>query len=216
MEKNVEISKNYIYGSEEFSPTDFLAPSFSGFIAMFFTFIISGILFLRERLMGTLERMLASATTHTEIVLGYLISFLIVATIQSTIITLVTLIFSTKILENFLQIYTLVLLLAMGSVSLSIFLSSYMKTELQVVQMIPIYIVPQIFLSGLIFSLKALPEFLRPLAYILPLTYYVDAVKKIIYINATLTNILPQLTILTAYFILGIILGIKKFRKEIT
>jgi len=215
-EKTVEISKNYIYGSEEFSSIDFLAPSFLGFIAMFFTFIISGILFLRERLIGTLERMLASATTHTEIVLGYLISFLIVATIQSTIITLVTLIFSTKILENFLQIYTLVLLLAMGSVSLSIFLSSYMKTELQVVQMIPIYIVPQIFLSGLIFSLKALPEFLRPLAYILPLTYYVDAVKKIIYMNATLTNILPQLTILTAYFILGIILGIKKFRKEIT
>jgi len=157
-EKTVKISKNYIYGSEELSSIDYPAPSFLGFIAMFFTFIISGVLFLRERLMGTLERMMASATTHPEIVRGYLISFLIVATIQTTLITLVTLIFSTKILENFLQIYTLVLLLAMGSVSLSIFLSSYMKTELQVVQMIPIYIVPQIFLSGLIFSLKTLPE----------------------------------------------------------
>jgi len=215
-EKTIEISKKYIYGSEEFSTIDFLAPSFLGFIAMFFTFIISGVLFLRERLIGTLERMMASAITHSEIVFGYLISFLIVATIQSTLITLVTLIFSTKILENFLPIYTLVLLLAMGSVSLSIFLSSYMKTELQVVQMIPIYIVPQIFLSGLIFSLKALPQFLRPIAYILPLTYYVDAIKKIIFLNATLKDTLPQLTILTAYFILGIILGIKKFRKELT
>lgn len=160
--------------------------------------------------------MMASAITHSEIVFGYLISFLIVATIQSTLITLVTLIFSTKILENFLPIYILVLLLAMGSVSLSIFLSSYMKTELQVVQMIPIYIVPQIFLSGLIFSIKALPEFLRPIAYILPLTYYVDTVKKIIFMNATLNDILPQLAILIMYFVSGMILGIKKFRKEIT
>lgn len=106
--------------------------------------------------------------------------------------------------------------MAIGSVSLSIFLSSYMKTELQVVQMIPMYIIPQIFLSGLIIPITSFPNFLIPLAYILPLTYYVDAVKKIMFMNATIADIWPQVTVLIIYFILGVILGIKKFRKEIT
>jgi len=211
----IELSKEYVYGSEEISMIDFLAPSFLGFIAMAFAFIISGVLFLRERLLGTLERMLASSLTQTEIVLGYLLSFLVVATIQSTLIVVTTCFFSTQILNNFLFIYFLVLLLAMGSVSLSIFLSSYMKTELQVVQMIPIFIIPQIFLSGLIIPLRSFPEILISVAYLLPLTYYVDAVKKITFMNATLHDIWLQLAVLTAYFLLGIFLSIKKFRREI-
>jgi len=212
----IDFSREYIYGSEDILMIDFFAPSFLGFIAMFFAFIISGVLFLRERLLGTLERMLASALTTTEIVFGYLLTFTVVATIQSALIVATTLVFSTEILKNFLFTYFLVLLLAIGSVSLSIFLSSYMKTELQVVQMIPIYIVPQIFLSGLIIPLRSFPEILLPIAYILPLTYYVEAVKKITFMNATIIDIWLQLTVLIIYFLLGIILGIKKFRKEIT
>ena len=214
-EKAIEISKNYVYGSEEIAMIDFLAPSFLGFIATAFAFIISGILFLRERLLGTLERMLASSLTHSEIVLGYLLSFIVVTTIQSSLIVITTMLFSTQILKHFLLIYFIVLLLSIGSVSLSIFLSSYMKTELQVVQMIPIYIIPQLILSGLIIPLRSLPSILIPVAYVLPLTYYVDAVKRITLMNATIYDIWPQLTFLAAYFLLGIILGIKKFRREI-
>ena len=214
-EKAIEISKNYVYGGEEIAMIDFLAPSFLGFIAMVFAFIISGILFLRERLLGTLERMLASSLTHSEIVLGYLLSFIVITTIQSSLIVVTTMFFSTQILKHFLLIYLIVLLLSIGSVSLSIFLSSYMKTELQVVQMIPIYIVPQLILSGLIIPLRSLPDILIPIAYALPLTYYVDAVKRITLMNATIYDIWPQLTFLVAYFLLGIILGIKKFRREL-
>jgi len=117
---------------------------------------------------------------------------------------------------KFLLVYALVLLLAVGSVSLSIFLSSYMRTELQVLRMMPIYIVPQIFLSGMIFSIKALPEFLQPIAYVLPLTYYVDAVKRIVFMNATLADIVPQLTALLIYILIGVILATRTSRGEIS
>jgi len=160
--------------------------------------------------------MLASALTPTEIIFGYLLSFTVVATVQSALIVLVTLMFSMQILEHFLIVYSLVLLLAVGSVSISIFFSSYMKTELQVIQMIPIYIVPQIFLSGLIIPLRSFPELLLPFAYIFPPTYYVEAVKKITFMNATILDIWIQLVVLLAYFVLGIFLGVKKFGKEIT
>ena len=213
--KSIEFSREYVYGSADILMIDFFAPSYLGFIGMFFAFIISGVLFLRERMLGTLERMLASALTHTEIILGYLLTFTIVATLQTLLIVLTTLLFSTQILQHFLFIYFLVLLIAMGSVSLSIFLSSYMKTELQVIQMIPIFIIPQLFLSGLIVPLRSFPAILIPLAYVLPLTYYVEAVKRITFMNASIFDIWLELAVLVAYFLLGIILSIKKFRREI-
>ena len=136
-----EITKNYIYGSEDLLMIDLIGPSVMGFISMFFAFIISGVFFLRERLQGTLERMLASPLMKTEIIFGYLIAFLIVATIQSTLVVLTIIFFSTRIISSLLFIYILVLLCTMGSVSLAIFISSFMKTELQVIQMIPIYMI---------------------------------------------------------------------------
>ncbi|MGQ4892178.1 MAG: ABC transporter permease [Candidatus Njordarchaeia archaeon] len=116
--------------------------------------------------------------TTTEIVFGYLLAFTMITTIQSLLIAATTLVFSTEILNHFLFTYFLVLLLAMGSVSLSIFLSSYMKTELQVVQMIPIYIVPQIFLSGLITPLESFPEILLLVAYMLTLNMLCGSCKR--------------------------------------
>jgi len=90
-----------------------------------------------------------------------------------------------------------------------------MKTELQVIQMIPIFIIPQLFLSGLIVPLRSFPAILIPLAYVLPLTYYVEAVKRITFMNASIFDIWLELAVLVAYFLLGIILSIKKFRREI-
>ncbi|MEQ9713914.1 MAG: ABC transporter permease [Candidatus Asgardarchaeum sp.] len=210
-----EITKNYIYGSEDLLMIDLIGPSVMGFISMFFAFIISGVFFLRERLQGTLERMLASPLMKTEIIFGYLIAFLIVATIQSTLVVLTIIFFSTRIISSLLFIYILVLLCTMGSVSLAIFISSFMKTELQVIQMIPIYIVPQIFLSGMFISLRVLPEVLVPIAYVFPLTYYVSAAKAIAFMNASLTDVWLELSVLIGYFILGLILSIKGFRKTV-
>jgi len=209
------MEKEYIYGSEESAMIDFIGPSVMGFISMFFALIISGIFFLRERHFGTIERVLSTMTRPSEIIMGYLIAFIIVAVIQSSLVVLTMLFFSTNILKNLILIYIMVLLLAMGSVSIGIFISSYMRTELQVIQMIPIYIIPQLFLSGMIFPLRLLPEIFVPIAYVLPLTYYVSAVKKLVFMSATFLDIQLEFTILTAYFMLGLLLSIGKFRKTV-
>ncbi len=214
-EELINIDEKYVYGSEDISVMDILIPSFPGFIAMFFSFIISGILLLRERLTGTLERMLVSAIKPHEIFFGYLIAFSIVATIQSAIVILIALFFSIEILKHFLLIYILVLLLAVGSVSMSISLAFRMKTELQVIQMIPIFIVPQFFLSGMIVSIDALPQYLRPISYIMPLTYYVNATKKIIFMQASLPDIFLHMLALLLYFAIGMILGSARLRVAI-
>ena len=75
--------------------------------------------------------------------------------------------------------FVVVLVLAMGAVSLGIFLSSFARTELQIIQFIPLVIVPQFLLSGVLFPISSLPAVIRPLAPLLPLSYAVDGLRQV-------------------------------------
>ena len=78
-------------------------------------------------------------------------------------------------------------LLALGAVSLGIFLSTFARTELQVIQFIPIVLVPQFLLSGVLFPVNSLPEILQPLVKIMPLGYAVDALRQVFIRGADLS-----------------------------
>src|ERR1019366_1253404 len=75
--------------------------------------------------------------------------------------------------------FLVVVLLAVGAVSLGIFLSTFARTELQVIQFIPVVLVPQFLLSGVLFPLNTLPAVLQPLASIMPLSYAVDGLRQV-------------------------------------
>ena len=75
--------------------------------------------------------------------------------------------------------FVVVLFLAVGAVSLGIFLSAIARTELQIIQFIPIVLVPQILLSGVLFPLSSLPSVLQPLSAFLPLTYAVNGLRQV-------------------------------------
>jgi ABC-2 type transport system permease protein len=64
-------------------------------------------------------------------------------------------------------------------VSLGIFLSTFARTELQVIQFIPLVLVPQLLLSGVLFPVSSLPGVVQPLVPFLPLTYAVDALRQV-------------------------------------
>ncbi len=72
--------------------------------------------------------------------------------------------------------------------SLGIFLSTFARTELQVIQFIPIVLVPQFLLSGVLFPVNSLPEILQPLVVIMPLGYAVDALRLVFIAGADLAS----------------------------
>jgi ABC-2 type transport system permease protein len=76
------IERATVYGSPDATQLDTLAPVVVGFFAYFFVFILTGISFLRERIGGTLERLLATPVSRAEIVLGYSLGFGFFATLQ--------------------------------------------------------------------------------------------------------------------------------------
>ena len=75
--------------------------------------------------------------------------------------------------------FVVAVLLALGAVNLGIFLSTFARTELQIVQFIPIVIVPQGLLGGVFWPIDRLPDVLQAIAHVLPVTYAVDALREV-------------------------------------
>ena len=59
----------------------------------------------------------------------------------------------------------------MGNVGLGTFLSALAQTESQAILLFPLVVLPSVLLSGMMWPLQAIPPVLRPLAYLVPLTY---------------------------------------------
>jgi ABC-2 type transport system permease protein len=196
------IDHQTVYGTPSADPVSGYAPALVGFFAYFFVYILTGVSFLRERTGGTLERLMATPVTRGEIVAGYTLGFGLFALVQVALLT--AWVFGTvdvpaigplpefaiglgvPIAGSPLLAYVVVVVLALGAVSLGIFLSTFARTELQVIQFIPIVLVPQFLLSGVLFPLASLPSILQPFSLIMPLTYAVNGLRQVIIRGADL------------------------------
>ena len=227
------IERSTIYGSPDATQLDTLAPVVVGFFAYFFVFILTGISFLRERIGGTLERLLATPVSRSEIVVGYSIGFGIFATLQVAIVLAFVLGrlsipaigpvpefaigLGVKTAGNPLIAYLLVLVLGLGAVSLGIFLSTFARTELQILQFIPIVIVPQGLLGGFFWPIEQLPSLLQPVARILPVTYAIDGLRQVMIAGADLSSsqVLLDLGVLVAIAAIFVALAAATIRREV-
>ena len=197
------IDHRTLYGTPNSDPITNFAPAIVGFFAYFFVYLLTGVSFLRERTVGTLERLMATPVTRAEVVIGYTLGFGIFATLQVAL--LMTWVLGTlhvpaigplpafsiglgvAMAGSPILAFLVVLLLAVGAVSLGIFLSTFARTELQVIQFIPLVLAPQFLLSGVLFPIASLPDVVQPLVRVMPLSYAVDGLRQVFIRGADLS-----------------------------
>ncbi|MFC4768645.1 ABC transporter permease [Effusibacillus consociatus] len=213
--KNV-VDVTYLHGGSSLSLLDYFAPVLIGFFIFFFVFLISGVSFLRERTGGTLERILATPIRRYEIVLGYFLGFGVFAVLQTTLVQW----FALEVIEirsagNFGSVLLINILVATVALSLGSLLSAFARNEFQMVQFIPVVVVPQIFFSGL-FDLRGMPEWVLWITESLPLTQAADALRGVMIRGQSLGEIQLPLWVLLGYSALFLtlnVLALRRYRK---
>ncbi len=201
--------------SKDYTQTDSLAPLFIGLFAFFFIFLLTSVSFLRERSRGTIERLLISPLSRGELVLGYVLGFMIFAVVQSLLILLyVIFVLRVHYAGNLGLIFLITLALTVGSVNLGIFLSTFARNELQVIQFIPLVLVPQALLGGIFWSVNSLPVVLKQIAYVLPLTWANFGLKDVMLKGQGLETIWPDLVALVVFAALMVVLAAFTIRRE--
>ncbi|MDO8491235.1 MAG: ABC transporter permease, partial [Dehalococcoidia bacterium] len=176
---------------------DRMAPALMATFAMFFVFLLTGISFLRERSQGTLERVMVSPVSRLDLVVGYLGGFILFAAVQSLIILLFTVfVLGIQYQGALWQIFVFQLVVTVVALNLGLFVSAFARNEFQVVQFIPLVLVPQILLSGVLLPTDQMPAYLKALSKVLPLTFAVDGLNGIMLQGKTLVDVGWDLLIL--------------------
>jgi ABC-2 type transport system permease protein len=207
---------SYLYGSEKMASFDNFGPVLVGYFSFFFVFLIAGVSFLKERTSGTLERLLATPLKRWEIVIGYVLGFGIFTMLQAILIAwFSTQVLGLMIMGSFWYVLLITLLMSLTALTLGIFLSAFAKTEFQMIQFIPLVIVPQIFFSGL-FNMDNMAEWMQWLGKFMPLTYGSDALKNIMIRGKGWEAIAVDAYVLiglSLFFMFANVLALRKHRK---
>jgi len=183
--------------------TIFIIPT-AALIVHFLSFLLCAILLVQERTRGTLERMLISGYRRTSIIGGYTLGYLGLATIQAGAVLFESLwLFNLNYSgETIFLLFLVIWLLAVVSVMLGIFISTFAQHEGHVFPFIPLIILPSVFLTGLIIDTSALPGWAAFIGKCLPLHYAVNIIHEIIKPEYTLHNTFVDFSILIGYIFL--------------
>ncbi|QEA52509.1 ABC transporter permease [Loigolactobacillus coryniformis] len=209
-------SSHYIYGSSDSTFFENFLPAFLGFFVFFFVFLISGVSLLNERTTGTLSRLLATPIRRSEIIMGYLIGyggFAIIQTVLTVVFTIT--VFKIHLVGSIWLVFLTNLLLALVALTLGIFISTFTNSEFQMIQSIPLIVVPQIFFAGLV-PVDGMASWLQAIAHIMPLYYGANALTAVVTKGAGLGDIGVNLLILVGFMVVLTMLnivGMKRYRK---
>lgn len=213
---NVKIVNHYQYGNKDTGFFTKMVPILLGFFVFLFVFLISGMALLKERTSGTLDRLLATPVRRSEIVFGYMFGYGIISIAQATVIVLATIwLLKIEVVGNIFNVILVSFLLALVALAFGLLLSTLAGSEFQMMQLIPIVIVPQVFFSGII-PLDTMANWVQYIGKVLPLTYTGDALTKIMLYGKGLSSITGDILALLIFLVILIylnVVGLKRYRK---
>lgn len=174
--------------------------------------------FLSLRITLVIKRFFATPVQRFSIVLGEALARITFALIGALIIILIGhFAFGFTLVHGFVTVVNMLILAAIGVIvfmGFGFIISGIAKNETSVPPIANIVTLPQFLLSGTFFSINAFPSWLQPISKALPLTYLNDAMRKVAFEGAGLTDVSHQLLILAIWGIIVYAIAVKTFKWE--
>jgi ABC-2 type transport system permease protein len=212
-----EVNETTIQG-REYRYIDFILPGMLGFSLLSSGVFGTAFVFLSLRLTLVIKRFFATPVKRYSIVLGEALARIVFALLGALfIIAIGHYVFNFTLIHGFITVVNMLILSAIGLIIFMGFgftISGIAKNESSVPPFSNIITLPQFLLSGTFFSTAAFPGWLQHISRILPLTHLNEAMRKVAFEGASLTDVSHQLLILGIWFIGVYVVAVKTFKWE--
>ena len=202
-----------IYGNLEY--LDFLTPGVIALTVFMGSVATTGSAIAGEKDDGTLVRMLMTPVSKRSVILGKTIYQLILQLGRAVILILAAyLLLGFNMNGSWLLLSLVLVIFTLGGVGMGIIMSARVDDYESFMQLNMLVTMPSMFVTGVFFPLSSAPEWMRYIAYCLPLTYAIDAMRAIMIKGQGLNAISTDLIILSLFAIVTFTAGVHLFRRE--
>ena len=191
---------------------DFLLPGLMAFTLMQLSIAGSGFNIVEYRRKGILKRLFVTPIEPKDFITAIVLARMAIVLVQlSVLILFAVLLLDIRIVGNFFAYYLVVILGTIVFLCQGFCLGSLAKTQEAIGALGNIVIMPQIFLSGIFYPIDSMPEWIQPVAHLLPLSFVSTGMREIANAGATLLEIFPSLIGIAVWFVSSFIAATRLF-----
>jgi len=176
-------------------------PGLLGVILTMTLVMMTAMAVTREVERGTMESLLSSPVTPSEMMLGKLIPYVLVGIVQTVVVLLLArFLFHVPMAHTgagWLALCVGLVLFITGNLALGYLISTLARSQLQAMQMSLFVMLPSIFLSGFAFPFYGLPKWARAIGECIPITHFLRIVRGSLLKDQVLADMGPNLAALS-------------------
>ena len=195
---------------------NYIVPGLVGVILTMTMILVTAMAIVRERERGTLEQLIVTPITKTELMLGKIAPYVGVGLVQmTTVLLLGRFVFDVPLTGNVLLLYSIALVFIVASLAFGLFVSTLVRTQQQAMQASFFFVLPNILLSGFMFPRQAMPTVFQWIGAFLPLTHFLKVLRGILLKGVGVTELWRELVILLLFATVLIALSVRRFQKTL-
>jgi ABC-2 type transport system permease protein len=189
----VELRPKVLYNPDLIS-RNFMVPGVLAMILMIMTMMLSSMALVRETELGTMEQLLVTPLSPGAIILGKLVPYALVGTVEIlTALPVVLFWFEVPLRGSLAVLALLTAPFMLCTLGLGLLVSTLSRTQQQAMMISTfVFMLPQIYLSGFVFPIQNMPKAFQVVTYAVPLRYYVQVLRGVFLKGVGLEVLWPQ------------------------
>lgn len=194
----------------------FTIPGLVGLILQNLTVMLTAFAMVREKERGTIEQLIVTPIKPAELILAKLIPYIVLGYGSFLLaLGLCRFWFKVQIQGNLFLLLLIGGLFVICALAMGMLLSTFAKNQLQAMQFTMLIILPSVLLSGFVFPVEAMPAWIKPLSYLIPLSYFLKIDRGIILKGVGFEYLWQDTLALGIFLTIILFVAVKRFRKSL-
>lgn len=197
---------------------EFMVPGIVALLLLVITTNLSAMAIVREKEIGTLEQLNVTPLARWELITGKMIPYVAIGLIDVVLVLIVALVwFEIPMRGSIALLFGMCLIYLLTTLGLGLFVSTISSTQQQAMMTsIFFFLLPMVYLSGFIFPIENMPQWIQLLTYLLPLRYFLEIVRGIFVKGIGLEILWPQALSLFAWGVAMLMLATMRSSKRLS
>lgn len=181
------------------------------------TLTLTSMAIVREKEIGTMEQIIVTPIRKIEFIIGKMLPFIIIGFVDVCLILMVgTFWFEVPVRGNILLLFLAAALYLLTTLGVGLFISAISQTQQQAMMCAFLFYFPAVLLSGFLFPIGNMPEFIQWLTYLNPLNYFVLIIRGVFLKGIGLEILWPYMLTLAIMGIFTLWQASRLFKKTMT